>query len=198
MGADTFGIVPPERNGRQDRWIETFTGLRLYPFNPACEQISLRDIAQGLSRIPRFTGQIPVLYSIAEHSVRVCAELSDDQPAHVKLWALLHDAPEAYLGDIPSPIKAFMPNYIEAEDLIMRVICDKFGMPYECPPEVVEMDKLMLSRERATLKDAPRPWPGETYFGAAPFCMSEAMLPDVAREVFIDEASHFYGCMVSL
>lgn len=190
MGADTFGIVPPEHNRKKERWVETYSRLKLYPFDPAPEQICLKDIAQGLSRLPRFTGQLGQFYSIAEHSIRVCAEISDSRPANVKLWALLHDAPEAYLGDIPSPVKTFIPAYIEAEDLIMRAICDKYGLPRECPPEVNEADKIMLSRERATLKMADRPWPGEAYFGAAPFCASEAMPPDVAREVFMDEVGH--------
>lgn len=103
--------------------IRTFTGKYIDPFNPKVEDICIEDIAHALSMIPRFGGHLPVFYSVAEHSMKVLDKLIF-QPVHIQLEGLLHDASEAYLLDIPSPIKARIPQYKEAEIRLMNVIFD--------------------------------------------------------------------------
>jgi uncharacterized protein len=107
------------------------------------ESIDINDVAHSLAMKCRFNGQIKRFYSVAEHCIimsRVCSEEN-------ALWALLHDATEAYVADLPSPLKRLLPDYIEIEDNIMRVICDKYDLPYEMPDEVKKLDYLMLIRE---------------------------------------------------
>lgn len=128
-------IVPGE--------IRTYTGRMVNIFKPAPELISIEDIAHALSNLCRFNGHTVKFYSVAEHSLK-CAELVPEQH---KLAALLHDASEAYLVDLPSPIKIAMPEYINIEDKLMRVIAGKFGFEYPLRPEVKSADKTWLSLE---------------------------------------------------
>jgi len=123
--------------------ILTHSGKLLDPFNPNPDTIELNDIAISLSRQCRFAGHTKTFYSVAEHSVRVCDIVSDKY----KLTALLHDASEAFLLDIPKPLKHRMPEYLEAEDNLMKVIAQKFGFIYPLPEEVKEADNHILRNE---------------------------------------------------
>src|SRR5579872_2947230 len=82
-------------------WIQTASGLEFPLFEPRLDAINIEDIAHGLSMICRFTGQCARFYSVAEHSVHV----SHLVPREDAAWGLLHDAAEAYLGDVASPLK---------------------------------------------------------------------------------------------
>ena len=82
-------------------WIQTMSGVIFYPLDPRPEEIRIEDIAHALSHQCRFAGHCREFYSVAEHSVRVSREL----PQEFMLWGLLHDASEAYLVDLPRPIK---------------------------------------------------------------------------------------------
>jgi hypothetical protein len=81
--------------------ILTYTGCMFDLLDPDPERIDLRDVAHALARIGRFTGHGDQIFTDAQHSVLVC----DLAPAHLKRWALLHDAEEAYVGDVSSPMK---------------------------------------------------------------------------------------------
>lgn len=87
--------------------IETYSGLFFDPLDPRPEQIALRDIAHGLSNICRFGGQCRGFYSVAEHSLGVAGHLcfNEGESARFQVLGLLHDAAEAYLGDVPTPLK---------------------------------------------------------------------------------------------
>lgn len=73
------------------------------------------------------------------------AMLVKDEP--IALATLLHDASEAYLLDIPRPIKHMLPQYLEAEDKLMRIIAKKYGFEYPLPEEVKQLDKQFLEIE---------------------------------------------------
>lgn len=136
--------------------METYSGRYVDLVNPLPEQISLSDIAVGLSNACRFGNQVSRFYSVAEHSVR-CAEAV--APAH-RLAALFHDAHEAYTGDITAPMKRTLelaaPNALK--DLQTRLdiaICAHFGWfsPAELKhPHVKEIDDAIMFREAAGLK----------------------------------------------
>lgn len=123
--------------------IRTFTGIMFNVFNPKPEDVCIEDIAHALSQLCRFSGHTVKFYSVAEHSLK-CAELVDEKH---KLAALLHDASEAYLVDLPSPIKIAIPDYINIEDKLMRVIAEKYGFEYPLHHEVKKADKTWLSLE---------------------------------------------------
>ena len=120
--------------------IRTFTGLYINVFSPTPEMICIEDIAHGLSNQCRFAGHLNKFYSVAQHSWHCYTLVSDEH----KLAALLHDASEAYLCDMPKPIKKNLPDYCKIEDNLMKVISKKFGFEYPSSKEVKEADKTML------------------------------------------------------
>lgn len=124
--------------------IRTISGIYVNVFEPTPEMIKIEDIAHSLCFQCRFGGHLPRFYSVAQHSLN-CMYLIDD--TGLKLEALLHDASEAYLLDIPSPIKKGLSNYKEIEDKLMRVIANKFGFQYPFHPEIKEVDEIMLNLE---------------------------------------------------
>lgn len=107
-----------------ENWIETRTGKRVSVENPQPEQFDIKDIAYALSNTCRFNGHCSGFYSVAEHSVAVALRL----PIELRLAGLLHDATEAYLGDIPSPIKQFLPDYRAIEKRFEEAVIRTFDL----------------------------------------------------------------------
>lgn len=139
-------------------WIQTFSGKSMFPLDPRAEEICIEDIAHALSNLCRFTGHTRTFYSVAEHSVRV--SWACDLP-HA-LWGLMHDASEAYLSDISSPMKRsseFGQLYMRAETKLMSAICSKYGLSDFCPPNVKQCDARMLVTEKRDLMgECDREW----------------------------------------
>ncbi len=136
-------------------WIQTFTGKLFYPLDPRAQDIDLRDIAHSLSLQCRFNGHCSAFYSVAEHSVRVSLAL----PVDLALWGLLHDAAEAYLGDLPRPIKGQMPSYRQAEARLLEVIARHYRLDWPMPEEVAQVDGRLLATEaRDIMAPPPAPW----------------------------------------
>lgn len=123
--------------------IYTASGRRVLLENPQPEDIKISDIAIALSRLCRYTGHSESFYSVAEHSVRVSEILPDE----FKLTGLLHDATEAYLGDMSSPLKKLLPNYRKLEDGFWTAIARKFNLPDPIPAIVKDADYEMFRRE---------------------------------------------------
>ncbi len=124
--------------------IRTNSGLFIDVFNPTPEMICIEDIAHALAGIPRFAGHLNKYYSVAQHSIH-CAERATPKN---KLVALLHDASEAYMLDMPTPIKARLPEYKECEHNLMVVIAKKFGFVYPYnDPEIKVIDTIMVHLE---------------------------------------------------
>lgn len=127
--------------------IRTFTGIYIDPLNPEPDQIHIEDIAHALSHICRFNGHTKEFYSVANHSIWVAAHC----PEELRLQALLHDASEAYLCDIPKPFKHRLTNYCEIEENLMHVIASRFGFKWPVSPRVKEYDELALEWEWGNL-----------------------------------------------
>ena len=123
--------------------IRTFTGIYFNVLEPTEEMINIEDIAHALSQICRFNGHLPNFYSVAQHSV-ICSGLVAKEK---QLEALLHDASEAYLCDVPKPVKPLLTNYKETEDRIMTLIAKKYGFQWPLSPEVHQVDSEMLQIE---------------------------------------------------
>lgn len=162
-GACDCGVVEPKRVGD---WMQTFTGKAFYPLDPRPDEIDAEDIAHALSMICRYGGQSRYFYSVAEHSVHVSEWVESVAGPYDALWALLHDAPEAYIGDMVRPIKRLpqMQVYRDADDLLMGVICYKFGLDPTFPEVVHEADGRILLDERAKLFSGkpPKLWYQDT------------------------------------
>jgi hypothetical protein len=110
-------------------YIGTFTNKKYHFLNPSPEEICIEDIAQALSMNCRYSGHVKHFYSVAEHSA-IIANLIYKETGCIKeaFSALLHDASEAYLTDVPRPIKPHLNNYAEIEALSESAIQEKFGI----------------------------------------------------------------------
>jgi len=133
------------------RFISTHTGGRFYPFDPRPDEVRLDDIAQGLAHTCRYAGQVQQFYSVALHSVHVSRELADEPP-RVQCYGLLHDAAEAYLADVPGPVKAELPAYRDAEDAILDAVWAAFDLD---PPTDDEWAAVMDADVRLRRYEAP-------------------------------------------
>lgn len=134
--------------------IRTFSGIYMNVFEPTLEMICIEDIAHALSMQPRFGGHLPKFYSVAQHSVNVALQ-------SYTLQSLMHDAAEAYLMDIPSPIKKRLNGYKEIEDNLLKMIGEKFGFDAELTEETKKADLAMLEFEWSyfMLKELPKSSP---------------------------------------
>lgn len=117
-----------EQNGG---WIQTFTGRKFYPLAPRPEDIVIEDIAHALSMSCRYNGHVRRFYSVAEHCYLVSSYVQHVAPDNYEqqLLALLHDAAEAYLADVPSPVKPQLVGYRAAEERCEQAIATAFGLP---------------------------------------------------------------------
>ena len=132
--------------------IQTFTGKLIQPLDLKPDDIDIRDIAHALSRVCRFGGHCHGVLNVAAHSVRVLKAVRAAWPHGSKrlhLTALLHDASEAYLGDIPRPLKKHpaFAFYREAEEAAEKVIAAKFDLFYPLPLGIKQEDDAELAIE---------------------------------------------------
>uniref|UniRef100_UPI00301D7A58 DNA-directed RNA polymerase subunit alpha C-terminal domain-containing protein n=1 Tax=Morganella morganii TaxID=582 RepID=UPI00301D7A58 len=132
-------------------YITTITGKHIDFANITPDQFCIKDIAAGLSNTCRFTGQLANFYSVAQHSVYV----SQIVPPEYALEALLHDATEAYMGDITSPLKAMLPDYKAIEKCVDAAIRERFCLPPVMTIDVHRADLVMLATERRDFEISP-------------------------------------------
>lgn len=133
---------------RKGAWMQCYSGTRFFPIDPRPEEVDPVDIAHALSLACRYGGHVKRFYSVAEHCVILYRAASPEN----RLWALLHDAPEAYIADIVRPAKgALQPAYGNVEAGIMAAVCMRFGLEPDMPDEVKELDNLILYNEAVEL-----------------------------------------------
>lgn len=138
-----------------DPWIQTFTGKAFRPLDPRAEDVDLIDIAHALAMTCRYSGHTKRFYSVAEHSVLVSQMVP---PEHAR-EALMHDAGEAYLPDIPRPIKRFLTGYKQREERLDRAIAEHFGLRYPWHESIHVADTIILADEKlALMGPEPMPW----------------------------------------
>jgi 5'-deoxynucleotidase YfbR-like HD superfamily hydrolase len=124
--------------------IRTNSGVFMNVFEPTLEMIQIEDIAHALASLPRFGGHLNKHYSVAQHSVMCAMRVTTLED---KRAALLHDASEAYMLDIPTPIKAKLPDYKIYEANLMTKIAEKFSFEFPLSKEVKRVDEEMLHLE---------------------------------------------------
>jgi len=153
-------------------WVETASGKRFSLSEPRPEDVCIEDIAHGLALICRYTGQCDRFYSVAEHSV-LCACLAkwDGESADVRMACLLHDAAEAYIGDINGQVKKEMRDrgvreLDFLEDAVIFTVLQGLGLErlYPVPDVASSIDKtLFLVEEREMMPSRgdwlPADWP---------------------------------------
>lgn len=136
-------------------FIQLYSGIDFYFQDPKAEDILVEDIAHTLSLLCRFGGHCKKFYSVAEHCVRASHLVA---PEHA-FEALMHDASEAYLVDMPRPIKNVLPGYRDLENKLDLTIREKFGLPMAMSPQVKWVDDVMLATERRDLMpETATPW----------------------------------------
>ena len=118
----------------------TARGATVWPLDPRPEEIDVGDIAHHLARICRWGGTVRDYYSVAEHSCMLALYFSEKGRTDLARWALLHDAAEAYLGDVVRPLKPFMLEAVGYERRLEQVIWQKYGLGKELPSPVKRAD----------------------------------------------------------
>ena len=107
--------------------IVTFTGEKFTPLEPQINSILIEDIAHSLSLMCRANGHIDYFFSIAQHSLNCAAEAKARcHAARVQLACLIHDASEAYISDITTPVKYYLDEYKKIEEKLQNTIYIKF------------------------------------------------------------------------
>lgn len=178
-------------------WIQTYTGKVFPIFNPKPDDIDIRDIAHALSNLCRFGGHCKVYYSVAQHSIEAAKEMMirypPIQPIH--RYGLLHDAAEAYLVDLPHPIKRRIDLYQEVEAKLMESISTRFDMKY--PPDIamsyrermIDVDNVLLATERnAIMEKCPRKWKSLDGVKTIERWLGPWLLPQEAEQKFLEFA----------
>ena len=165
-------------------WMMTYSGVVYRPFEPNSKDVRLDDIAHALSMICRYGGHTRWFYSVAEHSVHV----SHMVPPDLALEALLHDAAEAYVGDMIIPLKwsGKLDEFKRIEKLNDLAIRIRFVLPHEESPEVKKADTDIRETEWTTLMQPIPPemvwkWPGVL----DPSAHLKLWCPEVAEQKFL-------------
>jgi len=138
--------------------------------------IKINDIAHALSHQCRFSGHTDTFYSVAQHSIMVSQMLDG---TGFELHGLLHDAAEAYLIDIPSPVKDFIPGFKTIEENLMRVISVRFNLVFPFDARVKQADIAALEFEYENLFENVE---SDLFFRK----------PGYVKAKFIERFNHFY------
>jgi hypothetical protein len=170
-------------------YIQTVSGRRFNPLDPDPAEVEIGDIARSLSNQCRFGGNARTFYSVSQHSC-LAADLVAERGGDVveQLWALLHDASEAYLVDLPHPIKhrsELGRLYAAYEDGLQAAICERFGLPAAPPPLLKALDRSLLATERRAVASEAWDWP--ELEGVVPLDLEiEPWLPERAHDEFLE------------
>ena len=127
--------------------IQLTSGKPFFITDPDPDDVCIEDIAHSLALICRFNGHCLWHYSVAQHSVLVSYMV----PPEYALQALLHDAAEAYVGDMCYTVKSVMPEFIAIESRVWNVIASRFGVPVDLHPSVKRADRDILYYERKSV-----------------------------------------------
>lgn len=119
---------------------------------PEISEFTINDIARNLSNLCRYTGSLEKFYSVAQHSFLVSMQLEKIGLVHLAMEGLMHDASEAFLGDVASPLKQMLPDYKKIEYKVEKAIFDKYELPFPMDKQTKNADTAVFVAERAQLQ----------------------------------------------
>lgn len=144
------------------------------------EDISIEDIAHSLSMICRFIGHLDHFYSVAQHSVWVSKAVPDE----AALAGLLHDASEAFTGDIIKPIKDDVAGHAALEQIVHDAIAERFGVDFRRYEKFIRIaDQSACATEARDLGGRAWEW-GDARFAMGPTI--EPLSPEMAKQLFLE------------
>lgn len=149
---------------------------------PERSPFSIVDIAHALGNICRFTGHTDRFYSVAEHSV-LCSHMVPPEDA---LAALMHDAAEAFIGDVSTPLKILLPDYKAIERRVEQAVWAAVGLPEALPPSVKRADRMALAIEQRFCMGNGDAWGGAADLPAEMISPVRFLSPADARAAFLD------------
>ena len=143
-------------------YLQTVSGRFVNPLDPDLDQIDIGDITRALANTCRFGGHCRSFYSVAQHSV-IVSELVEQRGGDAEdvYAALMHDAAEAYLGDMPHPLKhrsALGEAFKAAEKHLEEALRARFNIKPDVP-EIKRADRALLATERRALSTEDWHWP---------------------------------------
>ena len=145
-------------------YLKTYTGKKVDPLEVQPEDITLEDIAHALSLMCRGNGQVVHFYSVGQHCINCAKEAkARGWSERLQLGCLLHDAAEAYMSDLITPIKVYMPQYYEIEDRFIKAVYEKFDLSDLSKEEwdhIMEVDRALLTYDLVELLKEPAPEEG--------------------------------------
>jgi uncharacterized protein len=150
--------------------FQTYSGKQIDLNNINPDDLLIEDIAEALSRLPRFVGQAKSEISVGEHSLHVCYESPED----LKLEGLMDDTSEYLLNDIAKPIKNLLPDYQHYEHLLMTALAKKFKFQYPKPASIKDADIRVVKYEWHQYKINQRP-------------STDIPAPELIRDIFLEQ-----------
>ncbi len=164
------------------------SGKRFDLLDPASSEFDIEDIAHGLAHVCRYAGQCRRFYSVAEHSLLVSETVEE-----FALEALMHDAAEAFIGDITRPLKQLLPDYKAIELAIEQTISERFGLWPEAKSVIKEADlRVLAAEQRQIMAEGCADWADEAGIVPAEIIV-QGLMPMEAKEQFLRRFRHLVG-----
>ncbi len=175
-----------------NNYLKTYMGNKVDPLEVAAEDITLEDIAHALSLMCRGNGQVVHFYSVGQHCINCAKEAkARGWNERLQLGCLLHDAAEAYMSDLITPIKVHMPQYYEIEDRFLKAVYEKFGLSDLSKEEwdmIMDVDRALLTYDLVELLKEPVPEEGYRV----------VRIPDIALRPFEEVEAEYKSIAQSL
>jgi hypothetical protein len=169
--------------------ILLFSGSYFDSEAPDTSAFTIEDIAHGLAMTCRFAGQCSRFYSVAEH----CVHLSENVPPEDAYQGLMHDAAEAFVGDMAKPMKVMLPEFSVIEKSVEAAVFRRFSVRTPLPPSIKEADILMLVTEQRQLMKNRDDW--EYTRGRKPLDFKiPAWPPSIAKSRFLKRFYALTSC----